>query len=234
MAEEHYNYKVKIPPHWNYAELENAIANGAQFKIYEFVISFGLAIHRVSKAHIVPSEQKAYVAGLPYLFLSLILGWWSLPKGPYYVYLTIKTILNGGIDITEDVLVNLNKTVFESSINGGVFEVELKKATQFFAKMNSGDFKLCKKILRKNIHNFPEIDGIAIGMFVNTEAPFRCIGIQTKNNVEPNSDAILELIYKKFYKRIHFEIIHLNNYDLKNEFEKQAIYLSRESLIFDK
>ncbi len=49
-----------------------------------------------------PSELGV-LRGLPYVALSLLLGWWGLPWGIIYTPLTIYTNLCGGHDVTDQV-----------------------------------------------------------------------------------------------------------------------------------
>jgi hypothetical protein len=86
------------------AELESELAAGGRFVVYEYCISFVVLTLRcpTSIRYLRPSEYGV-VRGLPYVLLSLLLGWWGVPWGVIYTPLTIFTNLCGGHDVTEQV-----------------------------------------------------------------------------------------------------------------------------------
>jgi hypothetical protein len=83
-------------------DLEAGLAAGGRFVYYEYCISFVVLSLRcpTSIRYLRPSENGV-VRGLPYVLLSLLLGWWGLPWGIIYTPLTIFTNLCGGQDVTE-------------------------------------------------------------------------------------------------------------------------------------
>jgi hypothetical protein len=86
------------------ADVENALRAGACFVIYEYCISlFIVTLRRPSDIFFLRPEEIGILRGLPYVFLSFLLGWWGVPWGFVYTPLTIITNLSGGCDVTEEV-----------------------------------------------------------------------------------------------------------------------------------
>jgi hypothetical protein len=86
------------------AELEAELAVGGRFVFYEFCISFlVLTLRCPTRVRYLRPSEYGVVRGLPYVLLSLLLGWWGLPWGIIYTPLTVFTNLCGGHDVTERV-----------------------------------------------------------------------------------------------------------------------------------
>ena len=75
-----------------------------RYVVYPYAMSFLLVtFKRGSDVVYVPPGKSRLVPGLPYLALTLILGWCGVPWGPIYTIESIARILGGGIDVTEEV-----------------------------------------------------------------------------------------------------------------------------------
>jgi hypothetical protein len=86
------------------AELEAEVAAGGRFVFYEYCISFVvLTLRCPTRIRYLRPSEIGVARGLPYVLLSLLLGWWGLPWGIIYTPLTIFTNLCGGHDVTEQV-----------------------------------------------------------------------------------------------------------------------------------
>jgi hypothetical protein len=82
---------------------ENADDSG-RWVVFEYCISLvAVTLRRPSRPFCVKPGQWAWVRGLPYTGISLLLGWWGLPWGVIYTPVTIYTNLCGGCDITAQV-----------------------------------------------------------------------------------------------------------------------------------
>ncbi|MFL5342280.1 MAG: hypothetical protein ACJ8F7_19205 [Gemmataceae bacterium] len=85
-------------------ELEAGLAAGGRFVVYEYCISLVVLTRRCPTAvRYLPPEDWGLVRGLPYVLVSLLLGWWGVPWGIIYTPLTIFTNLCGGHDVTDEV-----------------------------------------------------------------------------------------------------------------------------------
>lgn len=78
--------------------------DGERTVVYEYCISLiAVTLRRPTQPIRLRAGQRAWLCGLPYVAVSLLLGWWGLPWGPIYTPLTIFSNLAGGCDITSQV-----------------------------------------------------------------------------------------------------------------------------------
>ena len=67
---------------------------------YPYVVSAVVVTFRFeSRPHRVRSADGRYVRGIPYLLVSLLLGWWGVPWGPIQTWRAIWDCLNGGVEV---------------------------------------------------------------------------------------------------------------------------------------
>jgi hypothetical protein len=72
--------------------------------VFEYCISLiAVTLRRTSRPIYINPGQQAWIRGLPYVGISLLLGWWGLPWGVIYTPVTIFANLSGGRDITAQV-----------------------------------------------------------------------------------------------------------------------------------
>lgn len=88
----------------SYEEIEEAVANGARFMVFPYVISLFITFERYSEVRLVRPGEPTRLAALPYLLPTLLLGWWSFPWGPISSVGALYHILRGGKDVTDEVL----------------------------------------------------------------------------------------------------------------------------------
>lgn len=68
-----------------------------KYVIYRYAISLWVVtFYRASRAYRVSSKRDAILRGLPYSFLSLLLGWWGIPWGPIRTIESLIVNLGGG------------------------------------------------------------------------------------------------------------------------------------------
>src|SRR5262249_43602430 len=92
------------------AELQRAIEAGGGFVFFEYCISLvGVSLRRPTYIYFLRSGPYGVVRGLPYVGVSLLLGWWGVPWGLVYTPLTLITNLSGGCDVTEQAMNYLNE-----------------------------------------------------------------------------------------------------------------------------
>ena len=102
-------------------ELEQALAAGGRFVFYEYCISFVVvSVRRPSDIYFLPRGDTGVVRSLPYVLISLLLGWWGVPWGPVYTPLTLLTNLSGGCDVTGQIIEYLEQSRSEpcASVTG--------------------------------------------------------------------------------------------------------------------
>jgi hypothetical protein len=74
---------------------------GGTWVVYPFCISLGiLSFKRSSGLVFVPDGTNRIVAGLRYLAISLLFGWWGIPWGIFWTIQCSLRCLQGGIDVT--------------------------------------------------------------------------------------------------------------------------------------
>jgi hypothetical protein len=94
--------------HLTTAELEREVAAGGRFVFFEYCISLvAVTLRRPTDIYFLRSGQYAWLRALPYLAISLFLGWWGLPWGFIYTPLALFTNLTGGRDVTAQVMASL-------------------------------------------------------------------------------------------------------------------------------
>lgn len=64
---------------------------------YPYVVSlFVCTLRFESREYLIRSTDARYLRGIPYLFVSLLLGWWGVPWGPIHTWEAVWECLRGG------------------------------------------------------------------------------------------------------------------------------------------
>ncbi len=85
-------------------EVDALLAAGGRLVFYEFCISLTvITLRRPTPVFLLRPGELGVLRGLPYVFLSLLLGWWGIPWGIIYTPLTVLTNLAGGRDVTPEI-----------------------------------------------------------------------------------------------------------------------------------
>lgn len=91
-------------------EINRELAHGAKFVIFQYTISIiVMTFRRSSDIHFIRSNENGTIKGLPFTFLSFMVGWWGIPWGPIYTIGSLYTNLRGGKDVTQEVLASVNQ-----------------------------------------------------------------------------------------------------------------------------
>ena len=86
-------------------QLQQAVAQGGRFVVYQYCISIlVMSFKRSSAVHFVPAGESALKPGAKFVALSLLAGWWGVPWGPIWTVSTVFNNSRGGLDVTSDVL----------------------------------------------------------------------------------------------------------------------------------
>ena len=90
------------------AEVKSVISAGGRIAVFPYAESWLIVtFKRASKPTLVkPGASTFSVAGTPIL-MSLLFGWWGFPWGPIYTIQTLWRTLHGGINVTDEVMANL-------------------------------------------------------------------------------------------------------------------------------
>lgn len=87
----------------------NAILKDIQLGGRYVRFSYAISLIRItfqchSGAIYIAPGKSARLRSTPYTLITLLLGWWGIPWGPIYSIGAIATNLQGGVDITDDVI----------------------------------------------------------------------------------------------------------------------------------
>ncbi len=100
-------------------QVRDEVDRGAKFIQFEYCISLlVLTLKRRSTVYFVKADQNAIKSGLPYVFISFILGWWGIPWGPIYTISSIAKNFSGGEDITLTIMSQLLRS-FDAAPRAG-------------------------------------------------------------------------------------------------------------------
>jgi len=89
-------------------QLQQEIQQGAKFVVYQYCISLlVITFRRSTNIYFIRHEENAVVKGLSFTLLSLVLGWWGIPWGPIYTIQSVWVNLNGGKDVTKEILASM-------------------------------------------------------------------------------------------------------------------------------
>lgn len=86
------------------SELNSELEKGGKFVVYTYVISLiVVSFKRSSDIYFIKSDQFPIRNGWPFLFISLIMGWWGIPWGPIYTFQAMFYAF-AGKNITDEVI----------------------------------------------------------------------------------------------------------------------------------
>jgi hypothetical protein len=99
------SYWTPAPAGQSFAEIRMAVNAGGRLVVYQYCISVVLmSFKRSSAIRLVPGGTSRVLPGLRYSLVSLVLGWWGIPWGPFWTVQTIIGNLRGGTDVTGEIL----------------------------------------------------------------------------------------------------------------------------------
>ncbi len=208
--------KIRVNPALTFAELQREIAAGGRFVAFPYCISpIAVTQRRYSPAIFIPADGSVKPYQRKYNLLSLLFGWWGLPWGPDYTIGSIRATLQGGTDMTADVMLHLD----EASLQAG--EYEILQTTQFFCEPGKWDRREMVKAFRPLYDRDYNIRKIVIGYYINTEAPYYVIGIEYKPvtgfnrdyDFETLTDVLRTALNKRFKKSMPFGYLELGEDD---------------------
>ena len=90
-------------------ELQMELQKGGKFVIFPYVISLlVITFRRNSGVYFIKADESAVAKSMPYILLSLVVGWWGIPFGIIFTPIAIFTNLRGGKDVTSEVLASIH------------------------------------------------------------------------------------------------------------------------------
>jgi hypothetical protein len=107
--------KIKGLEGYTGADVENELARGAKFVMYQYCISVVfMTFKRPSSIYFIPSHKGPLLNGLLFTTLSTLLGWWGIPWGPIYTIESMWVNSTGGRDVTREVMASVSLPVAAS------------------------------------------------------------------------------------------------------------------------
>jgi len=85
-------------------DMRAEVRQGARFVTFEYVVSFVVTRRKTSPVFFVRPGERTIFKSLRYNLLTLITGWWSFPFGPANTIGAVKDNLQGGHDVTHQVI----------------------------------------------------------------------------------------------------------------------------------
>ncbi len=83
----------------------DALQSGGRYVYYTYTFSIiVMTFTRSSKVQFIPAKQSRILPGIPYVFVSLLFGWWGIPFGLILTPISMIKSLSGGTDVTEKVI----------------------------------------------------------------------------------------------------------------------------------
>lgn len=111
--------KIKGVQSRNITQIQDEISQGGKFVQYTWCISLLVVTYRYhSPVYFLRKNQNAFVKGLPFTLITLLLGWWSIPYGPFYTLASVYQNVAGKC-VTDVVMQRLYRQT-----RGHVFEFE--------------------------------------------------------------------------------------------------------------
>lgn len=101
--------KIKNIDGLTVTDLQQQVSDGGRFVYFAYTISLIIVTFRdTSGVYLIRSGENT--AGKSFLFtiVSFLIGWWGIPWGPKYTIQALRTNLQGGKDVTDDVMDVIN------------------------------------------------------------------------------------------------------------------------------
>jgi hypothetical protein len=201
-------HRIVVPDGLTMAELKDCIKNGGRFVAYSYCISilFAVTLRRFSKAYLILKDEHAAKYKSRYNVLSFIFGWWAIPWGIIRTIQCAKINNSGGVDVTDDILLNINE---ESLLKG---EVELIVISTVFIVPDASQIRFLKKAIDKKLSPSILIEQLFFACYTNVEKyeePYFVIGFKTKNDFEEALVELRKAVYSQFLKHVRFEFMNL-------------------------
>ncbi|HQW06395.1 MAG: hypothetical protein IPH05_16140 [Flavobacteriales bacterium] len=203
-------------------QLESEVALGGKLVTYVYTISpIAFTIRNVTAVYLVQTGKKDKHWIAPTIVTGLF-GWWSVPNGFINALRSIKVNTSGGLDVTGDVMANLDETSLLEKT------VELQVVQSLFGKASERNRTLITKAVNLSIPHYREIEEVYLGLFINTqegEQPFHVIGVKSNEPIDRFSDSLMMNLRKDYYKHVRFDIIALDSSEVSTKLIEQGVRL---------
>ncbi|HWB60175.1 MAG TPA: hypothetical protein VG733_11830 [Chthoniobacteraceae bacterium] len=105
----------------NAEDLRNEISRGGRFVMYQYCISvIFMSFRRSSNIYFIKGGHGSVAKGLPFVLISLLVGWWGIPFGLIWTIQSLVINFGGGKDVTQAVLGSIIRPVSAPSARQGL------------------------------------------------------------------------------------------------------------------
>lgn len=188
-------------------QITEKVNSGYTFRIFRYQVALvAVTFFRLSPAILIKDESEMRECISKYNARSWFFGLWFFPTGPLNVIRTVRLNNKGGVDVTKDILLNLENYNLQEGI------VDMKMAYTLFDKMDDRtDYKeLCKSINAFRTEN-PAVKNFYAGRYINVneheETP-NIIAIDFNGNKEKMEEELKAHLYKRFHKFVKFTFLY--------------------------
>lgn len=203
-------------------EIKRCIDHGAKFIIYQYTISaFLITIKRVSSAVLVMNEFEHRKNVVKFNAITCLFGWWSLPMGPVASIRTILANRKGGIDYTDEVLLNLSD---ECLMMG---EIQIIQSNLLFEHPIRSDRRALRKALLKLYDREYSMKKIVVAVSLTKRSergPLFVVGFLTSQEKASVIQDMQKALYKHFFRHVSFEFI-----DMSEE-TKESLLIAKQGV----
>ena len=87
------------------SQIVEAVSAGGRLVMFQWTVSvLVLSFRRTSDIHLFQPGESRTGKALPWVLLTLLVGWWGIPWGPIWTVQSIYRNLSGGIDVTDQLV----------------------------------------------------------------------------------------------------------------------------------
>ncbi len=204
-------HKLSFPRPISHKEVEQNVEQGGKFVVFTYCISFlVITLKRYSPAHFISAGESTKEYANKYNKLSKLFGWWAIPYGIGQTLSCIKFNHQGGLDVTEDIILNLTEEAIEKE------EIELTLIHTIFQKPEADDLKMFKQVWSEKLDRHAQVNELIVGYFLNVdidEEPYYVVGIKTSGDFKQTMNLVEKAVRKLFFRQTHFEFVDLTESD---------------------
>ena len=92
-------------------DITRELDRGAKFVVFQYTISIiVISFRRSSDIYFISAGSTGFTKGLPFILVSLFLGWWGIPWGPIHTLGSLANNMSGGKNVTQELMRIMNSS----------------------------------------------------------------------------------------------------------------------------
>ena len=205
--------RIVVPQGMTLADLRKMVDSGGRFVVFPYCISLiAVTLKRFSPSVFVPAGGRttSYVAR--YNTLSLIFGWWGIPWGPVFTLKYLSANMKGGVDVTDEIMLNIDEEALESGM------CVFTKGSEWFAAPDKWDRKAMGKAITSVVERDTNVRKVVVGIYFPDELSpadeteeFRAVGIRCTKDFDKYADLIRTALGRQFRRDTIFRFFDLGD-----------------------